>query len=548
MKYSVFIVFTVFIYCAVKGQDISKIGDSTSIKLSGALGARTIFYSANGGDDRRQPFTYLLTGNFAVNAYDFNIPISFTFANQQFQFSQPFNQIGASPSYKWAKLHIGHRNLVLSQYTLAGHQMFGIGAEINPGKLRASFMYGRLQKSVPEDTTLISIRRPAYTRKGYGIKLGYGTTSNFVDFILFKAEDDEDSLDNENQPETIRPGENLVFGINTRTSFFKNKLSFYFDGAISAFTLDKTLDLPIPDLEFDEDLINNFITTNASTQLYTALKTGLQFQGKRFGLITQFQRIDSDYRSMGLYFINNDVLAYSVQPNFSFWKNKLRLSGGITFQRDNLNNKKTATTKRTIPQINVALRPLPNLNIVGTYTNLTSLMEEGQVPLDNAFKQDQQNPIYSITSSYIKSDTIRSHAITFFGNRSELIDNNLMSQEFSQYVGNTINLTYSFNQLKNQYGFYTSYNYNDLETFNGKLPGQGLSIGVNKSFWDQKWNLNTSFSYAEQNDTESQSFVFGSSYQLKAHQISLNATYLKTELITGPFNEFTGFINYTVRF
>ncbi|SHI76417.1 hypothetical protein [Aquimarina spongiae] len=531
-----------------RAQDLSKLGDSTAVQFSGSVGARTIFYSAKGGPERRQPFTYLLTGNAAVSIYDFNIPFNFTFANQQFQFSQPFNQIGASPSYKWVRAHLGHRNIVLSQFTLAGHQMFGAGVEVTPGKFRASIMYGRLQRAVPEDTTLVSLRRPAYERRGMGAKIGYGTGTDFIDLIVFKAEDDENSLDTEESPQTITPGENLVIGLNTRKTFFKKKLSFYFDGALSAFTLDKTLSVAIPKVDFLDNLASGFITTNASTQMYTAFKTGIRYQGKTFGLLTQAQRIDADYRSMGLYFINNDVLAYSINPSFIIWKRKIRINGGITFQRDNLNNKKIATSKRTIPTVNIVVAPSPSLNFTGSYTNLTTLMEEGVIPLDNAFKQDQKNPIYTVTANYIKSDTIRSHSISLFGSRSELKDGNPLTQQFSEYVGNSINTTYNFTQMQQHYGVYVSYNYNDLQTFTGKLPGNGFSIGGNKSFFDQKWNISSAFSYAKQQENESQSFVLSSSYQLKKHQISLSANYLKTELITGPFDEFTGFINYVLRF
>lgn len=533
---------------AGKAQNIEQMGDSTAIRLSGTFGARAIFYDASGGEDRRQPFTYLLSANAAVSIYEFNVPFSFTFANQQFQFSQPFNQIGASPNYKWITLHLGHRNIQLSQFTLAGHQMLGAGVEVNPGKFRASIMYGRLRKAVPEDTTLISLRRPSYDRVGYGAKVGVGTATDFIDVIFFKAEDDENSLTTEEKPETITPGENVVVGVNTRKTFFKKKLSFFFDGAVSTFTLDKQLEFGDPEIPQGLEWTSSFIGLNASTQVYTAFKTGLSFRAKKFQINTIAQRIDSDYRSMGLYFINNDVLSYAIQPSFSLWKGKLRINGGLTFQRDNLNNKKVATAKRTIPQLTVSVNPLPNINVIGSYTNLTTLMEEGAVPLDNALKQDQKNPIYSLTATYVKSDTIRAHSISLFGNRSELKDDNLTTQQFSQYVGNTVNATYSFSQLRHQYGVYLSYNYNELETFTGKLPGNGFSVGANKSFFDRKLNLSASGSYAKQDITESKSFTFTTTYQLKNQQISLNVNYLNTILTTGPFNEFTGYINYSVRF
>ncbi|MEN1784429.1 MAG: hypothetical protein AAGF77_04740 [Bacteroidota bacterium] len=534
--------------CISNGQDLSRIGDSTAVKLSGGAGLRTIFYSSNGAQERRQPFTYVLSGNAALNVYQLNIPFSFTLSNQQFRFSQPFNEFGASPTYKWATVHLGFRNLNLSRFTLAGHQMLGAGVELNPGKFRFAAMYGRLQKAVAEDTTLLSVRRPAFQRKGYSVKVGFGTNTNFVDFIFLKAEDDEESLQVDTLPETVRPGENTVFGINSIQNFFKNKLKLYFDGGVSLFVLDKTLNgtgIEIPEgLSFLGDLVN----ANESTQFYTAFRGGVDLNLKNFALKTVVQRIDSDYRSMGLYFINNDILAYSVNPAITFLKGNLRLSGGVTLQRDNLNDKKAFTSKRTIPTANIFVRPTNKLNFMLGYTNVSTLMEEGTIPLDNAFRQDQNNPIYTFSSTYATATELAAHQVSLFANRSQLVDNNLQTSQFSEYVGNTVNLSYSFSQTKQLFGLFASVNYNDLETFNGKLPGAGVSLGGNKSFLEGKLNLNATGSYADQNGQTSQSFNLGAAYRIKKHQISLQTNYLNTQLTSGKFNEFTGFLNYGIRF
>ncbi len=529
-------------------QDLGKIGSAKPVTLSGGLGARTIFYNNEGFAARRQPFSYILTGNVGLKIYDLTIPFSFTYSNQDFFLSQPFNQFGASPTYKWMTLHLGYRNLSFSQYTLAGHQMLGVGGELNPGKFRISFMQGRLQKAVSEDTTLLSLRRPAYERKGWGLKLGYGSTSDFIDLIIFKAEDDETSLENGVTSTSITPGENLVVGVNLRKSLFK-KLSFYFDGALSAYVLDRTLEgSEVSDLPALLDPISGLITLNESTQFYSALKTGLTFNTKNFGLQSYYQRIEPDYRSMGLYFINNDVLAYNVAPSFTLLKGKLRLNGALTFQEDNLTNKKAVTTKRVIPQVSVGLSTGIRWNFGFTYTNMSSLMEEGALPLDNALKMDQNNPIYSANVSYMVADTIRSHVITVFANRSRLVDNNLLTQEFSEYVGSTLNVTYSFNHAKRLWGTYVSFNSNNLETFTGKLPGTGFSLGFNKSLVDNKLTFNANMSIASQDETDSQSFAFGASYQVNKHQLSANLNFLNTQLNEDKFKEFTGYLNYSIRF
>ena len=157
-------------------------------------------------------------------------------------------------------------------------------------------------------------------------------------------------------------------------------------------------------------------------------------------------------------------------------------------------------------------------------------------------------PIYSFTGTYATSSTSTAHQVSFFANRSQLIDKNLLTSQFSEYVGNTLNLSYNFNQLIYRYGFFASLNYNYQETFTGKLPGKGASAGIIIAWLEGKLNFNLSGSFADQNGNNSQSINFGSAYQLKKQQFTINLTYLNTQLNSGRFNEFTGFFNYGIRF
>lgn len=128
-------------------------------------------------DDRRDPYSYFLSGNLNFDLYGWSVPLSFTYSNQNLGYQQPFNQYGIHPTYKWATLHLGYSSMNFSPYTLSGHVFKGIGVELRPeGKFSYSAMYGRLQRAVELDT-LIDLSdtqqsaQPAFRRMGYGFKV-----------------------------------------------------------------------------------------------------------------------------------------------------------------------------------------------------------------------------------------------------------------------------------------------------------------------------------------------------------------------------------------
>ena len=129
---------------------------------------------------------------------------------------QPFNQFGISPHYRWAKLHLGYNDLFFSPYTLANHRFRGVGLELNPGKLRFGAAYGRFRKpiaqevinAVPdEDAYLLEEPIPAFGRRAWSAKLGFGTERSFVDLILLRGEDRPESIDTVSDL-TFKPAEN----------------------------------------------------------------------------------------------------------------------------------------------------------------------------------------------------------------------------------------------------------------------------------------------------------------------------------------------------
>ena len=203
-------------------QNLESIGTEKPILVSGGISASQIFYTADGIESRRDPYSYFLTGNLNLSLYGWSVPLSFALSNQNRSFQQPFNQFGLHPTYKWVTGHFGYANMSFSPYTLSGHIFRGAGVELVPGKFHFSAMVGQLQRAVPIDTVRNSV--PAFERNGFGFKTGYRDGGDFAELSVFHGEDDVNSLNILPEDNSLLPEENLAIGLSLGKTIFE-KLS-----------------------------------------------------------------------------------------------------------------------------------------------------------------------------------------------------------------------------------------------------------------------------------------------------------------------------------
>lgn len=542
----------------VRAQNLENIGKTKPFSISGGVSSRLVFYNASGIPERRDPFGYVFSGNVNIGIYELYLPFSFSYSNQGTSYGQPFNQFGVSPTYKWATLHLGYRNVSHSSFTLAGHQMLGVGFDLNPGKLRLGFMYGRLRRAVqfippPDSLSLDTLLQtqpipladdPVYKRSGWSAKVGYGDNNNFIDLILFKATDDPASISDDSVKQIVRPAANAVVGINGRKMFF-NKLSVYFEGALSAYTRDRD----VGDEESTSDsisyskLFKPFIPINGTTYYYRALKSGLNYSHAKFNVQAEYQRIDADYQSMGAYFFNNDIESFSVTPALYLLQNKVIATMGFVHQRDNLNGKKYATTRRTIPRINLSINPSYRYGFDIGYQDMKTSQTTGVVELTDSTRMRMSNPGITVGGRYNIMDSVRTHTFMVMLNRFQLRDRNLTTQPFSQYTASIVNFNYNFYKVRSGLGLNASFTSNRLDSYTGVNESFGVAVGGMKGFVDNKYMLNMSWSanFADAGDSQSANAGFSFS-ATSGFSASVNLTYLTVKYPGSEFNEFTGFI------
>lgn len=489
---SLFVFLIILIAClgqnsVALGQNLEGLSKQKPFKISGGLSMFSDLYTVNGIAPRSTPFNWRLTGSPTVSIYGINLPFFFNVGSQNSSFTQPFNHLGVSPTYKWVTAHIGWRNLSYSQFTLAGLVFMGGGIEVRPGKFRLAAMYGRFNRAVREDTAQQFIRPlPTYQRTGFSGKIGFGDAENFIDLVIFKAKDDSSTyLD---APERLKPAENAIFGINNRLTLFKH-IRFTFDGAVSAFTRDTRLaETDDPDMK----RLSPVIFTNASTQLLTALNSSIGYVSKHFNLRFQYRRVDQDYKSMGAYLFQTDVEEITLAPSLNFKKGKIRLNGSIGRQRDNLLNTKMITTQRLIGSAGLSINTGKKYGIDIQYGNYGIAQRAGVVPLNDTIRLAIANQNFNVVNRLSFINKRRAMTWVLLTTYQEMMNLNPLSPAFlqSQVIIANLNMNYTF--LSTGLNLNGGFNYSRSAFSVGELIMLGPLFGVGKAMLKNR--LNTSVS------------------------------------------------------
>jgi hypothetical protein len=511
MKTLTFILIAFFVLSGFTStaQNLNNLSEQKPFAITGSLQIRSMLYNASGIDNRREPFSYIISGSPIVSIYSLQIPVSFLFSKQERYFRQPFNQFGFSPTYKWLKVHAGYRNISFSPYTLAGHTMLGAGVEMTPGIFRFGFMYGRLNRATAVDTLSGSVQPFQYTRHGYAMKMGVGNDSRHFDLSLVKAKDDSLSSSADIISRTlVTPAENLVVGVSSRVAFLKNFL-WEGEGAVSLYTQNINSRLHLDSLSDFPDLLTNIVgritEINGSSEIYSAFHTAVGYKNRLFSLRLQYKRIDPRYQSMGAYFFNNDVENITINPSFFMLNRRLRFSGSMGLQRDNLHNQKQATATRIIAAANLSADITQEFGVDFNFTNFSNSQRSNTILLADTFLLAQTTQNFSITPRYIIASAASNHIIMLSYNNMVLTDRNATTADFNNITSNNIFLNYQINLMEQNLSLSLNLNSTKLNMAMGLNGNEGITAGIQKRSKDQKWmaGYNSSFLQATTNNMKS---------------------------------------------
>jgi len=488
--------FVVGVCGTARSQDIAQIGQAPVAQFNGTLQARFGLYHAQGIDPRHTPGFWSISGSPVLSVLGIQLPFMLVLSDQQRSFQQPFNQFGLSPRYKWAKLHLGYRDLTFSKFTLAGHRALMAGVELNPGKFRFGFMYGRLQKAVAEDTAAVydpskfisDIPIPAYGRTGYAVKLGVGTEEQYVDVVVLRARDDARSIP---VPEAVQlaPAENLAVGLAGRVKL-SEVLRWEFDAAGSAYTRDlRAAPLAEEDRPWAR-VANPVFTTRTSTQGLMAVETGLVLKWKRLRGKLTYRRVDPDYKSMGTYYFQTDVEQVTGTASGNLLKNRLSANATVGWQHNNLKRLRAATAKRIMANLGLSYTGGKAFGCVLNYSNF-GIVQDPLRPVANdtaRFRQVSQNLLLQPRVTYSASNG--SHFATCTINFFALSDRGAEAFSRAMLTGLHTDLAYTRNWKQDQARLGGGAIFRNTESVVGRTISKGFHVEAGRS-WLKEGRLGT---------------------------------------------------------
>jgi hypothetical protein len=428
-------------------QDIDEIIDKVKNKdplvLSGNVTTGMSAYTANGIDNRRNPFSFYTSISPTISVRGFSLPFSFTYRDQKGSFSQPFQRIKINPTYKWISVGYGNVTMDLNPYIFSGQYYKGYSLQLTPGKFRFKAGYGDLENPLAQIDTIVegTFILPAYKRKAITALIGYGSAEQHADLTFFRAKDlIADSEVGEINSDLVTPQENLALGLDLGFKFLK-KFNFKANVGASAYTSNITsvgdfgLSNEIPILQ----TLSSVFTYNLTSKLQMAGEASLNYKIKNFGTGIEYKRISPGYQTLGTYYFQEDFQNITLKMNISTPKNKVRFNGSGGIQTNNLNGLRESTRTRKIINTTLMLSPWKTFNTTIRVANFQSDRTPSFNRINDSIKFTQTTSNYSIMPVFMLKREKNYTTISAMVNYQKLIDLGLNLQGYSgidNYTGN----------------------------------------------------------------------------------------------------------------
>lgn len=400
-------------------QNLEKVGKKEMVTVSGGINFNTTSYAADGIASRREPFTWVSSGNVTFSVLDISLPFTFRFTNAGSQYTQPFNMTSFNPKYKWAQAFIGITSMSFSKYTLAGRQFAGAGIELTPGKWKFKAMAGRINKAIEYDEKVNNLNTFTYKRFGYGLSTSYNSKGYEATVIIFKAKDDPNSITFIPLESTNNPQDNLVISVGGKAKITKF-INIDAEYALSGVTENLRVGGE-PNVSKDIALFDPLISGNASTNYFNAFNSGLNFNLKFAKVALKYERVDPRYTTLGGFYFANDLENWTIAPSTSLFKKKVTLALNVGIQRDNLDRTKQTTSKRWVGNVNINFAPNKSWNFSTTYSNFSSF-SQNRPPGDPFY-----NPQFDTLNFYQVNQNASFSAGYRFGKKNVKSSMNLMT-------------------------------------------------------------------------------------------------------------------------
>ena len=289
---------------------------------------------------------------------------------------------------------------------------------------------------------------------GMGATVGYEKKGMGIQFIWFQAKDNRHSLTFIPENSSVQPQDNTVISVAGKTPVIKY-FSVQAEYALSGFTrntfadneLSKTVKKKLPSI----------FKLRTTSQFFSAFKSSVNFNSKRISCGLNYERIDPDYKTLGIYYLNNDLENFTVSPQIRLLKSKLTIAVNTGIQHNNLNKQKLSTMNRIVGSGNVMFQPNPHWNFNASYSNFTSYSKN----------RPTTDPFYQLSPA---------HTMKFYqlSQNANLIMNHLFGKKKTKY---NITATATYQVSKQQTGSIES---SPITLLNGNIA-YGMQLKESKS-------------------------------------------------------------------
>ncbi len=511
----------------VSAQDISQIGKSDPLIITGSIGTNNTYYHSTSGTGYMSPLSNSVFANLNISLYGISMPFTFYYSNSNLDFTYPQFSFNISPSYKNFTAHIGQSTIPFSNYLL-NMSFNGVGLEYHGARFRGSAFYGILRKAINDNPEDPNPRKPQYRRLGWGFSTGYTWRGNSVDLYLLRVYDSPGSID-EYWHQYYHPQENLLVGLKTMVNM-KNFLSFSANVATSAFTADKESQKITSGeaTRFDKIFEPRYTTTMRFAGDATL---GLTFPWMHASV--SYKILQPDYQSLGTYYTSNNYHSLGVNLGTTLFR-RLSLSASFSGQADNLAKQQLYTTKGYVYNTVAALRLGDNFSLSAMYNGYLQSQSEGTQKVNDTTKVHRVLHSVSLVPTYNIMGNSYDHSMSLSANYTVNKDLNRFAEGKNDVKTLALGASYDLGVKPWETNFTLSLSHQNTKGYNTEYTSDVMSLSTGRSFLKEK-NLSTSgtvsLCYNEvKNQTRNLSLALdlSASYTIKkVHAISLSASVSK---------------------
>ena len=228
--------------------------------------------------------------------------------------SNPLNNFGMNPKYKWAELQLGTQYLKYSDLSTGDIGVFGAGIDLRPKTWRIKFFTGTSQQAVGY-TAGPPVVTGSYKRQNWMAQIGNEKEGKYLVAINF-AKGKDAPLSSSPPPLTLKPQEGFVMSLQTDL-YLIHGIFVKFEGARSVFTKDLTSPLDSAYKSFKP-----FIDAHTSTVADVAGQLSVGRKSKNFDIGASAKYFGAGFQTAGYPYQQPDRIDYTLNTRFNAWKNK----------------------------------------------------------------------------------------------------------------------------------------------------------------------------------------------------------------------------------